>query len=400
MAGYGNFTSQQNQTPTDKIATAASPASITGAAKDFVGSLSGKLASVGASAGTIAGKIATGLDNITSSMRGDITSLSQTALERASPQTLIAKRNKFSESGTTGAANQPSAAMEASRTANKGNLLSYPPDMRKYYINFAFGEYIRPNSYRNSIFKIEQHVALPMPSNLVSPSGVKLNSPELGGSLGAAAENVAAFSQEINQRNYGPSTTKSVEESAKALKSQATGSIYNIGVEAASLLPTVGETITQLVGAIPNPHVTVIFQGVDLKTHQFTWRFAPKNQGESKTIQQIIKEFKRRMLPNYKWGAANVLGYPSMVQITLEPNMEEQLYTFKKCMISSVNVNYAPNGVPSFFANSKYPTVIEFSVSLQELEIHTSQDYGGKNGELDKETETLISDKYGSTEKK
>ena len=87
------------------------------------------------------------------------------------------------------------------------------------------------------------------------------------------------------------------------------------------------------------------------------------------------------MLPNYKWGAANVLGYPQMVQITLEPDLSEQLYKFKQCMISSVNVNYSPNGVPSFFAGTQYPTVIEFQVNLQELEIFTSQDYGGKNGD-------------------
>jgi hypothetical protein len=219
-----------------------------------------------------------------------------------------------------------------------------------------------------------------MPANLTSPQGVKLNSPELGGTVGAAAENVAAVIQELGQMNQGPSTTMSMQKSGQQYDNQLAGSLYNLAVPIAGLLPGAAETLTQLVGAVENPHITVLFQGVDLKTHQFTWRFTPKNVGESQTIQQIIKHFKKSMLPNYKWGAANVLGYPSMVQITLEPDMKEQLYTFKKCMISSVNVNYAPNGIPSFFAGSKYPTVIEFSVSLQELEIHTSQDYGGENG--------------------
>ena len=96
------------------------------------------------------------------------------------------------------------------------------------------------------------------------------------------------------------------------------------------------------------------------------------------------------MLPNYKWGAANVLGYPEMVQITLEPDMKEILYKFKPCMISSVNVNYAPNGIPSFFAGTKYPTAIEFQVSLQELEIFTSQDFGGQNGRAVKDIGAIL----------
>jgi hypothetical protein len=388
MAGYGNFTSQQNQTPTDKISTSVGSSSISAASKDFASALSGKLVAAGASISAVASNVTNGLDKIASSLKGDVSSLSQNVLQRTDPQTLISKRNKFSETGSTGAANQPTDAMAANKTAFGSKLIMYPPDMRKYYINFAFGEYVRPNSYRQSTFNINQHIALPMPSNLVTPMGVKLNSTELGGIVGAAAENIAAVIQEIGQRNQGPSTTMSTSEANQQLSNQTAGSLYNIAVPIAGLIPAGSETLTQLVGAVPNPHITVLFQGVDLKTHQFTWRFAPKNVGESQTIQQIIREFKKRMLPNYKWGAANVLGYPNMVQITLEPDMKDQLYIFKKCMISSVNVNYAPNGVPSFFAGSKYPTVIEFSVSLQELEIHTSQDYGGKNGDTNTDADS------------
>ena len=262
--------------------------------------------------------------------------------------------------------------------------------MRKYYINFAIGEYVRPSAYVKTEFLPQIHIALPMPTNLLDPTGVKLNPNEMGGMIGGAAENIAAIVQDIK----GQTRPAANAGSKQAIMNAGAGAVYNTIYDIGSAIPgldSVVGTAGQLFGAVPNPHVTVFFQGVDLRTHSFTWRFAPKNENESILIQTIIKEFKKRMLPNYKWGAANVLGYPNMVQITLEPKMENTLYMFKKCMISAINVNYAPNGVPSFFANSKHPTVIELQINLQELEIFTSQDYGGKNGSLsDQPTEAQV----------
>jgi len=39
-------------------------------------------------------------------------------------------------------------------------------------------------------------------------------------------------------------------------------------------------------------------------------------------------------------------------------------------------INYAPNGVPSFFAGTSLPTFIQLRLGLQEIEYHTQADYG------------------------
>ena len=385
MAGYGNFTSQQNQTPTEKISAAASPSATSASSKSFAGALSDKLVAVGASIGAVASKVSTGLDGVTSSLRGDTTQLTQSTLTRVSPTDLINNRKSYSGNGEKFASSHmPSRKIDTAKVDQKSaDIIIYPPDMRKYYINFLFGDYERPNPYKESTFKSTLQIALPMPGSLLSPQGVKLNPTELGGVLGGATENVAAIVQDLAAGGFNK-PTKDVSGAFKSAANQTVGAAYNTVYELAGAIPgldNVAGVAGQLFGAVPNPHITVFFQGVDLRAHSFTWRFAPKNVDESILVQKIIKEFKKRMLPNYKWGAANVLGYPQMVQITLEPDLSEQLYKFKQCMISSVNVNYAPNGVPSFFAGTQYPTVIEFQVNLQELEIFTSQDYGGKNGD-------------------
>lgn len=386
MAGYGNFTSPANQTPTQKMEGASMLSGLQQSSDLNAGiGVASKLMGTGMSMPSISSVSSQGLDNTAGYLKGDVTSLTQTAVGRASPADLISKRTsdkgakeKFSES------HMPQRKIANSRVTRAGTL-TYPPDMRKYYINFAFGEYERPNPYlEKSAFKPDFHIALPMPANLLDPSGVKLKPTELGGLLGAGVENIAAVVQDIAGGGLSE-RGKGIQEGLKKTANQTVGAAYALAYETASMVPGLDDIAGvsgQLLGAVPNPHITVFFQGVDLRAHSFTWRFAPKNVTESIIVQTIIKEFKKRMLPNYKWGAANVLGYPNMVQISLEPDMVQQLYKFKPCMISSVNVNYSPNGVPSFFAGTKYPTAIEFQVNFQELEIFTSQDYGGKNGDL------------------
>ena len=396
---YANQNKQQsfNSAPLDRALKENTAGLMGGAAGGVSGmalGLAQNVKSNGLSAGAISSVSATGLDASVGSMSGDMTGLVQSVVQRASPADLISKRTSDKGAGEKFATSHtPQRKMEASRVKGPVNL-SYPPDMRKYYINFALGEYVRPNPYKEkSAFKPDFHIALPMPSNLLDPTGVKLKPTELGGLLGAGVENVAAVIQDISSGGL-TEKGKGIQEGLRKTANQTAGAAYALAYETASMVPGLDDiagTAGQLLGAIPNPHVTVFFQGVDLRTHSFTWRFAPKSANESATVQQIIKEFKKRMLPNYKWGAANVLGYPNMVQITLEPGMSAQLYKFKPCMISAVNVNYSPNGVPSFFAGTRYPTMIEFQVNFQELEIFTSQDYGGKNGDLAGDTAKAVS---------
>ena len=381
------YISAVNQSPVDKITNLASPnLGVAQQVNTVAVNLTQKMLGAGASIGAISSSVTTGLDNISSNLRGETTSLTQAMMTRQSPEDLINNRKStvdnveaFSNS------HMPSRKVADAKAADASTgVMQYPPDLRKYYISFAFGEYKRPNSYAPSTFSADLWIALPMPANLLDPSGVKLKPTELGGLMGQALENVSAVIQDITSGNaFDSSKVKNFSESFTKATNQLAGTGYNAVYETVGKIPVLDDvmgTVGQLAGAVPNPHVTVFFQGVDLRSHTFTWRFAPKNATESQSIQNIIKEFKKRTLPNYRWGEANVLGYPQMVEISLEPDMSEQLYKFKKCMVSSVNVNYAPNGIPSFFAGTKFPTSIEFQVSLQELEILTSQDYSGENG--------------------
>jgi hypothetical protein len=79
------------------------------------------------------------------------------------------------------------------------------------------------------------------------------------------------------------------------------------------------------------------------------------------------------MLPGISNAGGVFFSYPEILQVKLFPK-DEYLYRFKPCVVESVSVNYAPNG-PSFYRQSQAPTAIDFSISLQEIEIWTKADY-------------------------
>jgi len=120
--------------------------------------------------------------------------------------------------------------------------------------------------------------------------------------------------------------------------------------------------------------MVVSFQGVTLKKYQFSWRLSPNNEKESKNLERIIRNLQASALPR-KSGKL-LLTFPDVVNIEMMPS---NLFIFKPMMIDNVAVNYAPSGSPSFFrggdnSSDRYPTEIELTVSLRELDIHTASD--------------------------
>lgn len=276
------------------------------------------------------------------------------------------------------------------RGDSKIESLTFPPDLRKYYMRFGVSKYTRPSAFdtnKGKAFTPTSTINLPIPTNLVDTIGLRLSPSELGGLIGSGMESISDAVNTVKGGGFGALKDKALGMSnEQALRTAGSAgyaagySVLRAGTAIAGQTEMV-DTVGQLVGAIPNPHMTVFFQGVDLRTHQFTWRFAPRNIKESETIRNIINEFKKISLPNKAFGDAFVMGYPHIVLPSLEPDMAGNLYPFKRCMIESVSTNFAPNG-PSFF-KSGYPTSMEFSITLKELEIFMSEDFGGKSGGAD-----------------
>jgi hypothetical protein len=134
-------------------------------------------------------------------------------------------------------------------------------------------------------------------------------------------------------------------------------------------------------GATVNPKQALQFKGIELKSHNFSWTFAPRSVDESDEILKISELVKKNALPSYaSLGPVRraILSYPSTVDIYFFGLQEEYFTRYKTCMIENFSFNYTPSGM-AIMRGGK-PAVVNMSMTLKEMDIHTSEDYGGVSG--------------------
>lgn len=119
-----------------------------------------------------------------------------------------------------------------------------------------------------------------------------------------------------------------------------------------------------------NPFKEVIFESVDFRSFAFKYKFMPKNQNESKAVQNIVNLFKFHMHPEM---SANKLFfiYPAEFQISYYFGNQENQYfhKFAPCALESMDVSYGGETFSSFHDGT--PTEVNMSLTFRELEILT-----------------------------
>jgi hypothetical protein len=355
------FTSQANKTALQNVAQKAS-----GAVNNLLSSnlgqigvaalMTNKMVQSGISALTTGAAVAASLDNLISG--------SSSAFGANSPmRTTIDSLNDRNKAGDS--SSNPETQTAASKSSTTGGTdLSYPPVPAPYHIAFRFLKYKRPEVMGNTTYDALETIILPMPDQLVDQLAPGWSETPLGmaGLIANSITNVDAFTAPGSGKNVIPEA------------------LLYVG---ANLAP--GEFVgaaSSLLGAVPNPAASQLFQGVGFRRHSFSWTFAAKNADESARIKEIIKKIKMHSLPTYTSSTGAFFNYPDIVQPEFRPTSTSgssfpDLYSFKKCVIKECNVNYAPQSTPAFFLGTGAPVLIQLSISLDEMEYLTQEDYGG-----------------------
>jgi hypothetical protein len=251
---------------------------------------------------------------------------------------------------------------DAIQTINTDNttlspIMRYPDQTGQYYMRMMFQRYYRPAPQSTGQFKHFRTIILPVPRDLKETLDINID-PKSQGVGGGAVDYLTDI--------------------ARGAGSQAGGEFAILYSYAIQKTESLGEILGQTFNAVPNPHLQAIFSGVELRNHTFQWTFAPRNPQESRNLKAIIYEIKKNSLPAYSTMGTAALQYPPMVDIKLMPwatNPEKELIRFKKCLVKSVSVNYAPAGLPSFFKGTREPTMIQIEIQLIETEIQTANEY-------------------------
>jgi len=216
--------------------------------------------------------------------------------------------------------------------------------------------------------RLQSAIALYVPPRLQARYSVSWQEQDLGVLLGAAqlaqeAANIVKATEANNKsgsNGAGKNFASSAGNAAVALALGATGAA--------------GDLLSAQSGLAYNPKKEQIFKGVDFRTFNFEYQFAPRDEKEAREVMDIIKQFKLHMHPEYDDKDNFLFIYPSEFDIYYYAGEDENmnLHRHTTCVLQEMTVDYTPNGAFSTFADGT-PTQINMNLVFKELAILTKE---------------------------
>ena len=146
----------------------------------------------------------------------------------------------------------------------------------------------------------------------------------------------------------------------------------------------VDQFLTRETGAAINPNLELLFSGPQLRTFSFVFNFAPNSTEEATMVRKIHRWFRQGMLAqkttDFGNGGSLFLGSPNVFRLCYKNNNRriKGLNTFKICALTSVQVDFTPDGVyqsyEDEFARSQ-PVRSTMKVDFNELTPIFANDY-------------------------
>jgi hypothetical protein len=143
-------------------------------------------------------------------------------------------------------------------------------------------------------------------------------------------------------------------------------------------------------GVILNPNVELLFSGIDLRNFSLNFKMVPRNANEATMIKDIVKEFKKAMLPKFAKGtelpvstllaspqsiASNFIRVPNVCRVSFMRggDLNTDVPQYKMCAITQVDVNYTPDGAYATYDDGSM-VAISLSLSFQETKLIFSEE--------------------------
>ena len=205
------------------------------------------------------------------------------------------------------------------------------------------------NKQESTVDEYGPIIAMPLPEKIKDSLRVNYSTSDLG--FGAVTllfgENVA------NSNKGGPSVADAAIGSAS----------YVIRTLLASLPGGIGGLSQKLAGSIPNPFSAAIFEKVTPRKFNFNWTIQPQSAQESQNLRDVINHLRYWSLPN-----------PSAQRLILEVPYEWELsfvgtnflYSFSRCVMSNIDIDYSPNGFNSFMIDGA-PQSVTIAIEFEEI---------------------------------
>lgn len=293
---------------------------------------------------------------------------------------------------------------------NGNNVISFPKNLGAHATLLVFKKYSYRSSGSFALNKVSSNtlsqeqlgssaLLLPLPREIKDSYSIEIEKYDQGVFGDAISQGGSYLLADGNidtnaiLENIGvPSTGTMVATATGALSGMATKFLasrtnWTGGAALGAMLSNSGNTAKSIeagAGATVNPKQALYFQGISLKRHNFSWTMAATSPDESDKIRDITNVIRRNALPSY----VNIgplkrafLSYPSTVDIYFFGIEQEYFMFYKTCMIDNFDFNYSPQGMAVLRGGK--PAMVNMSISLKEMDIHTAEDYDGKGTSID-----------------
>ena len=258
------------------------------------------------------------------------------------------------------------------------------------YANLTLGDY-NATGYAGEYFKDKAYpqILMYMPQDIQDTFAAKWEGKKFG-QITTGIITAAGQEGNINKlKKAGDTLDASLEKSmVEAAASIVTGLAQKITGDTI----TAGDLFGGISGVARNPNVEVLFQNMELRTFDLTFKMTPFDENDVQRMDAIIKIFKMAMLPQYNLGEgvspfdkknealdAGFIQVPKVCAVNFMRGSSRNHYLprYKMCAITDVNVNYTPDNVYATFDSTGglgSPVATELKISFMETKLVFSED--------------------------
>jgi hypothetical protein len=265
-------------------------------------------------------------------------------------------------------------------------IIGYPAEIPEFFCRLMFRKYSRPKPGDTMNINTEFTIRLPIPSSLQDQFGMDVADPKLdvlGNSITAL---MTAGGSRVDQFANGVEGIESYRGiggfKEAVMKLLTDPAVKDLTVDALALLPgasdsKLGKWAQRDIGRVRNPHHTMIFDGVQLKSYAFTWKFSPRSQQEAISLEEIIRNIKFYMHPQLS-DTGFSMEYPHLAELQFVVGDNKLVPNVKTSFLKNLTINGSAGGVPSFYKDGR-STIVEMGLAFQEINVQTRDDFLPEN---------------------
>jgi len=268
----------------------------------------------------------------------------------------------------------PDTVITSSRADKTFGDVNYPSDLGNIFFGLGFKEYTyapstgQADPQSGTVWKCN----LPLPKELNQEYNVDWAADQIGPYtkplLDVAVDQIRGKDEGIiSQMLDDPelAATVGVEAGKAAGKAVASKIAGASGIKSAISLGA---------GFAENPNDRALLKGIPLRQHRFSWRLAPRNQGEYNDLVAICSKIRSYMLPE-RTTSQTLLKFPYVADVKIYTDTANLTY-FKTAAVQSFQYNLAPEAAPVMLNGAEFkPAVVELQLQMIELEALSRKDF-------------------------